>query len=51
VAKAKATADQLDQIVIKAREANTPEAWSEALQIATETCGDGEHPHIVSTRP
>jgi len=51
LAQAKATADQLDQLVIKAREANTPEAWSQALQLATEACGDGEVPHIVSTRP
>jgi len=32
---AKGTADQLDQLVSTARKANTPEAWSEALQIAT----------------
>ena len=34
-AKAKATADQLDEIVGRARRVNTPEAWSEALQIAS----------------
>jgi hypothetical protein len=34
-ADAKSTSDQLDQLVATARQANTPDAWSEALQIAT----------------
>jgi len=33
-ANARGTADQLDQVVTRARQVNTPEAWSEALQIA-----------------
>jgi len=49
-ANAKAKADRLDQIVTKARESNTPEAWSEALQVAAATCGDEGRPHIVSAR-
>jgi hypothetical protein len=32
---ARSTADQLDQLVSTARKANTPQAWSEALQIAS----------------
>ncbi len=34
-ANAKSTVDQLDHAVANARQANTPEAWSKALQMAT----------------
>ena len=37
-ADAKARADELDQIVVRARDVNTPEAWNEAMQIAATTC-------------
>jgi len=37
-ADAKARADELDQIVLRARDVNTPEAWNEAMQIAATTC-------------
>jgi len=50
-AEATATADHLDQIVIKAREANTPEAWSEALQIAAEAGGDEDRLNVILARP
>ena len=48
-ATARDRADHLDQIVIKARQSNTSDAWSEALQIATEACRDGDYSHLVST--
>ena len=50
-AKAKAAANHIDQIVIKARETNTSEAWTEALQIAADACGEGDRPHIASPAP
>ena len=50
-AKAKARAGHLDQIVIKAGETNTPEGWSEALQIAVEASGFEDRLPVVSTRP
>jgi len=35
-AKARESVDELDQMVARARETNTPNAWSEALRIASE---------------
>ena len=54
-ANARGTADQLDQVVARARQANTPEAWSEALHIAaalwTKEAGPNTSPEDRLERP